>query len=287
MSGGAPPGARANGLPTTSWWAPLGECDPRATGHLLDELARASIPAYAQPSLGSRGSYLELHPPRRPMDSLYVDSSVHRAARELLAGQLDDGEPPVDAPRESDPGTVPTTDTRASLLPSDEDTDAIFAAIVAGFHGPDATPGTTLPRPPSSTPPPAPQSPSAPTTPVRPRRRASDRPPGLLDPGGLLHDSSIGEGRPPHKADPFEGDDEHFERPPAQPAPPMHPATRMSIAAIIAGIALLVAPAVSSFADVHVASAVGAILVAGGTLGLVLRMRDDPPDDGGDGGAVV
>jgi hypothetical protein len=279
MSRGAPPGARDNGLPATSWWAPLGECDPRVTGHLLEQLAAASIPAYAQPSTGSRGSYLELRPPRRPMDSLYVDNGAQGAARELLAGQLGDGEPAADAPREGDVAPAAPDAAPGSDVLAEDDTDALFAAIIAGFHGPDGGPnagqsaGTLAP------------SPDAPQFP--PRRRASDRPRGLLDPGGLLHDSSIGEGRPPRNADPFEDDDEHFERPPVDPAPPMHPVTKISVVAIIAGIALLLAPAVISLSNLGVSSTVGALLVAGGTAGLILRLRDDPPDGDGDGGAVV
>src|SRR6185437_10072909 len=129
-----------------------------------------------------------------------------------------------------------------------------------------------------------PADPDGPTRPTTapgetPRRRRSDREPGLLDPGGLLHDSGIGEGRPPRSADPFDGDDEHFERPPVPPAPPMQPITKISVIAIVAGILLLLAPAVISVSDVGVSSAVGALLVAGGTVGLVLRLRDEPPDD--------
>lgn len=276
MSRGAPPGARDNGLPATSWWAPLGECDPRVTGHLLEQLAAKSIPAYAQPSTGSRGSYLELRPPRRPMDSLYVDNGAQRTARELLAGQLGDGEPAADAPREGDvtPAAPGVDAGSGSDVIAEDDTDALFAAIIAGFHGPDGGPNASTVAPPSE-----PQQ-------FPPRRRASDRPRGLLDPGGLLHDSSIGEGRPPRNADPFEDDDEHFERPPVDPAPPMHPVTKISVVAIIAGIALLIAPAIISLSDLGVSSTIGALLVAGGTAGLILRLRDDPPDNG-DGGAVV
>jgi hypothetical protein len=269
MTRGAPPGARDNGLPATSWWAPLGECDPRVTGDLLTQLAAASIPAYAQPSAGSRGSYLELRPPRRPMDSLYVDNGSQHAARKLLAGQLGDGEPPAAAPREaSTESNSPSTDSGGDVQ-SDDDTDALFAAIIADFHGPNG-------------PPPPPEVPNPPRQPW-----TSTREPGLLDPGGLLHDSSIGEGRGRRATDPFEGDDEHFERPQVEPPPPMHPMTKVSVAAIVAGIALLLAPAIISFSDLGVSSTVGALLVAGGTIGLVLRLRDDPPDDGSDGGAVV
>jgi hypothetical protein len=326
MSRGAPPGARDNGLPTTSWWAPLGECDPRVTEHLLEQLAAAAIPAYAQPSTGSRGSYLELRPPRRPMDSVYVDNGALSAARELLAGQLGDGEPPADAPREAEPrsdgpaadGT--TAPDRAGDLPgadhaaenADDKIDELFAAIIARFHEPEGVqpgePGVDDPGQLGSgnatATKPSPTAGDRGNRDVRPRtrsdrsstgdeagapprRRRTDREPGLLDPGGLLHDSPIGEGRPPRGIDPFEGDDEHFERPPVEPGPPMHPVTKMSVIAIVAGILLLLAPAITTLSDLGVSSTIGALLVAGGTVGLVVRLRDDPPDDRGDGGAVV
>ncbi len=276
MTRGAPPGAQNNGLPAASWWVSLGECDPRVTGHLLRQLGQAGIPAYAQPSLGQRGSYLELRPPHRPMDSIHVDNGTQDAARTLLAGQLGDGEPPSDAPTEesrSSPGSVRDTGRPGStMLPgadSPEALDAQFAAIVAGFHAAGSSPAST----------------GEPPAPRRPWVASPE--PGLLDPGGLLHDTPLGSGSGHNRIDPFDGDNEHYVPPKPAPVPPMHPVTKGAVVAIVTGIVLLLAPAFLSVTDLGMSSVIGALLVGGGTLALVLRLRDDPPDHGDDGGAVV
>jgi hypothetical protein len=264
MNGIPPPGARDNGLHATNSWMRLGECDPRLTTELLADLASNGIPAYAQPFIGDVGSYLEVRAPHRPMDRLYVDRARHAAAAALVHGRLGDGEPPQVAPVETpsvETGPVTGFDVDSA------DTDALFAAIVADFHGPDG-------------PPPAP-----PADPAR-RPRQTQREPGLLDPGGLLYDSTIGEGTRPAGEDPFDGDDEHFERPPAEPAPPLHAVTRAALAALCAGIVLLVLPAFVSLSDTEVTNGLGAVLVAAGAVALLSRLRDQPPDDHDDGAVV-
>jgi len=254
VTGGAPPGARGNGVPVTSWWAALGTCDPRVTGDVLLDLASAGIAAYAQPDGGTRGSYLELRPPHRPMDHLYVEGNRLSEAAKLVGDHLGDR-----------PGSE----------------DAAFEAIVAGFHDAPAEPSWPASED-ATAPPGAPDQPPATyqrTIRLTPR---TPEPPGLLDPGGVLGDRLPG-------ADPFEGDDEHFERPKLDKPKPVATLTRLACVAIVAGVALILAPAVWGFSDATLADTLGVALVVAGVVRLLGRLKEEPPDDEDrfDDGAVV
>lgn len=262
MSAGAPAGGRGNGLSAAAGWVALGECDPRLADELLSDLAVAGVAAYAAPSVGAQGGYLERRPPRRPLDQLFVDGGRRQEARALISGRL------------GPPGPPSTPD------------DEAFAAIVAGFDGPGTAPAgwpgdEDLDGPAAS---PAPQK-------ERPRQARVVRPPreepGLLDPGGLLYDSVLGDGERQRGEDPFAGDDNHYEPPPAEPVPPVHPMTRAAVVAIAAGVLCLLAPVFGLFTDTGIADLVGAVLIAGGIATLVARMRDGPRPGDNDDGAVV
>jgi len=254
---GAPPGGRSNGLPVRTWWAPLGRIDPRTSIDVLTQLADADIAAYTRPDSGTTGSYLEVRPPTRPMDLLYVEGDRLSDARAIASGSVEDNQ------------------------------DATFAAIVAGFHDLPATAswpasedaveedseGSTdedhRPEPPAAS--------------YRRTIRSSDSTqPGLLDPGGLLGD----EIRQPGD-DPFPDDDEHFVPPTLGKAPPIRLLTRLAILAIAAGVALVVAPQFWGFDDTSVAAVLGAALIVGGVVRLLGGLRDEPDDDHPQDGAVV
>jgi hypothetical protein len=155
----------------------------------------------------------------------------------------------------------------------------MFAEIVAGLRAPDASaePGAE---------PGARRWPAAED--IDPRVRPGGET-GLLDPGGLLYDSSIGEGRREPGADPFDGDDNHYSPPEPEPGPPMHAVTKAGIFALLAGIFFLFAPVFGLFSDDTISDVLGAAFVIGGIAALVSRLRDDDPDGPGrsDDGAVV
>lgn len=87
------------------------------------------------------------------------------------------------------------------------------------------------------------------------------------------------------------GGDEHYEPPPAPPAPRLRPGTRAALACVALGVVLLVAPALTAAIDPTLSlETVAVLLVLGGVGTLVARMRDHgdrDPGDGPDDGAVV
>ncbi len=266
-----PPGSRGNGL-SAGGWTTVADCDPRVADELLALLADAAIAACAAPSPGERGGYLEVRLPRRPIDRLYVDAARRIDAEALVRRRLAE---PL--------GQLTGSASRSA-------NDEAFDAIVAGW----SSDGATTPWP-SAEDVPEPAPPEVPRVP-RLRRRTDPAPPpplppsqqpGLLDPGGLLYDSPIGEGTPDPDADPFEGDDNHFEPPPAPPTPPLRVATKGAWLAILFGVFCLLAPAFGWFDDAQAADVLGGLLVLGGVGSLVYHLHDDPRDDDPDDGAVV
>lgn len=115
---------RGNGLPATSW-AALADLDPRLADAMLDALREAGVAAYAAPSTGTRGAYLEVRLPDRPTDRLYVDTASAARAREVLTAELPRLRAALDEPGEPEPNGV------------DED---VWAALVASYESTDADP---------------------------------------------------------------------------------------------------------------------------------------------------
>ena len=256
-----PVGSRGNGL-AAGGWTQVADCDPRVADELLALLAEAAIAACAAPSPGERGGYLEVRLPRRPIDRLYVDATRRSDAEVLVRRRLAQPMGELTGPA------------------SKSANDIAFEAIVSGWTSSDEGDWPTVEDVPQSRasrlrrkpePPPAPNT----------------DPPGLLDPGGLLYDSPIGEGTRDLNADPFEGDENHFEPPPPPPTPPLRAATKYAWLAIAFGVFCLVAPALGWFDDTGLAEVLGALLVVGGVGSLVFHLRDDPDDDPPDDGAVV
>ena len=82
-------GRRGNGLPAEAFSA-LTEIDPRLAGTVLEALAEAGIAAWVRPFAGTRGGYLEMRVPARPLDCLFVDASRRGDALSVLAEQVPD-----------------------------------------------------------------------------------------------------------------------------------------------------------------------------------------------------
>jgi hypothetical protein len=77
--------ARDNGLPAASAYGPLADVDPPVADHVLALLEQAGIPAYAEPTAGTRGPYAEIRPHPRPMERVYVDRTKITAARAAVS----------------------------------------------------------------------------------------------------------------------------------------------------------------------------------------------------------
>jgi hypothetical protein len=76
--------ARDNGLPAASAYAALADVDPPVADHVLALLGQAGIPAYAEPTAGTRGPYAEIRPHQRPMERIYVDRTQMTPARAAI-----------------------------------------------------------------------------------------------------------------------------------------------------------------------------------------------------------
>lgn len=80
-------------------------------------------------------------------------------------------------------------------------------------------------------------------------------------------------------------DDEHYEPPEPPPLPRLRPATIVAIALLVAGVVLLVLPAVISL-DARIATPVALLSLACGIGLMLLRARKTPHDHGDDGAQV-
>lgn len=119
LPAGIPAGARGNGLPAAASWVLLRDVDSHLTSTVLEALREAGIPAYAVPSSGFLGGYLEVHLPNRPADRIWVDSATRSLAGAVVTGALP---PEADAP------------------PAPDDEEARWAELVASFDAPATTP---------------------------------------------------------------------------------------------------------------------------------------------------
>jgi hypothetical protein len=70
-------------------YVPLADLDPRLADAMLDLLREENIAAYASPSTGRLGGYLEVILPERPRDRLWVDREQRDRAAVLLAEHTD------------------------------------------------------------------------------------------------------------------------------------------------------------------------------------------------------
>jgi hypothetical protein len=250
--------ARGNGLAAGAW-AILGDVDPRVVPELLASLAEVGIAAFALPSPGIRGGYLDVRLPARPVDQMHVDAERKDEAQAMLlalAHPEDPLAPP--GPQQPDPAG-----------PSDEfGHDAAFAAIVARW---DDSPAVHAP---ADRPWPAAEDVVVPD-------RAEDASPPAPPVRGTAE-------RP--RIDPWRGStasvepvEEHFEPPEAPPIPRPALLTLVGLCSVLIGIALLVWTAASDTPGPD-PQLVGIALLVGGVALLLsrLRNRDDDTD-----GAVV
>jgi hypothetical protein len=238
---------RGNGLFAASY-APVADLDPRIADMLLELLADAGVAAYAEPSQGERGPYLDVHLPTTPSDRLYVDRAQQQRARLLLAEQL----PQLRGLLTAEPR--PARDP-ADVLPSTSPADDAWAQLVAGFH--------------------------------QPVRDPVPRWPVLEDVDEDSAASEAATDTTPPAPAPVDAE-EHFVPPPPPPLPRLDPVTRLGWAGLVGGPAVLLVTTVFGqlLPPVFVALAVVAFIA--GFVTLVVRMDNRPPDDrDSDSGAVL
>lgn len=137
---GPPRGSRDNGL-RCAGYAAIADLDPRIADRLLAELRDAGIAAYAAPTPGAVGGYMETRLPDRPIDRLWVDSASVDRARAMV-GDEQAKEPPAAVE------PVPAAGGPAGASGPDDgiDFDAAWAQMVASLRDPAAAsewPGDT------------------------------------------------------------------------------------------------------------------------------------------------
>ncbi|MEU4216357.1 DUF308 domain-containing protein [Actinoplanes sp. NPDC026623] len=281
-AGGARRGRRDNGLDAADY-AAAGDVDPRVGEHLLDVLAAGGIAAYLQPSADLNPILRATTFPARPTDRLYVDRLHLDTAREHL-DKLTGGVGPTPPALRSD--------TRTEAGGDQNDVDAEWAKIVAGFHtavDPTAPPwpaaeGVDPTRAPD---PPKPDAPEQPRQPggmlpsaadfsgVSLNRRRTDEP-SLLD--GL---DTFGTG-----TDDDIDDDERYTPPPPPPLPHISKYAVAGVLGVVLGFVLFLFPWLLPI-DRNYVTLIGFSAIVGGAVTLVWRLRSGDDDDDFDDGAVV
>jgi hypothetical protein len=280
-------------------YVPLADLDPRLADAMLDLLRDEGIAAYASPSTGRLGGYLEVILPERPRDRLWVDREQRDRAVGLLnahadpesIGQItDDDAPPVaqgdllDAPPDSRGESAPTTDESAtSRSPEQLDAapdggqDDAWASVLASFEMPAYEPPGSDTRTADH---------PVPRRIVRPAERGGTET-GRADDvtSAVVGGAAPLEAPSPVGWDPLELLDEHFVPPQPPPPPRLRTTTKWALAGILVGLVLLVWPHVSDSMP-EGASALGVFLMIGGFVALIANMRDDR-DSNDDDGAVV
>ena len=214
---------RSNGLPATRY-TPLVDLEPHFADALLEALRVEGVAAYATPAPGRRGPYLDIQLPDRPTDRVFVDSTEHSKARQVLRELPELAE----APSPGTPTAQPTAGPPRPLL-TDDESDAAWRAIVAGYAATSAEPV-----------PPWPVAEDAPTeTPTLEPAKAED-PEDPEDNGwdDLKPQTLEADAEPPD--DP----EDHFVPPPPPPLPRLAARTKLAWAGIAAGPAYWVSSGV-------------------------------------------
>ena len=244
---------RGNGLFAASY-APVAELDPRIADVLLEQLRDAGVAAYAEPSQGRRGPYLDVHLPSRPTDRLYVDRAQQERARLLLAEQLPELRNLLAA------GVADTPGPGVDGSPSTAD-DEVWQEIVASYDQPTTE---AVPRWPV----------------VEDVDRDAGDTQTTPEPAEAASRGADFGAR--------QDDDEHFVPPTPPPLPRLDPVTRLAWAALVGGPAVLLAATMFGWVLPRLVVAAALVAFIAGFVTLVVRMKDDPPEEWeSDGGAVL
>lgn len=272
---------RGNGLSASSW-APIADLDTLLVAPVLEELRQRGIAAYAEPSRGTQGAYLEVRWHDRPTDRLFVDAGATTDARTLLNATL----PSMRAELEST--LAPTSESAAR---SD---DEVWAELVASF---DETPSGLPPWPvaedldggsdddPSAD---GRHDVSSGEGPPDPTQSPRSRSPRLLRPAVREPEELRGaSGAPtvgPAPVDPID----HYVPPEPPPLPRLDMVTRLAWCGVVGGPLLVLLVALLRDVLPTSVAVLPVLAFVAGFVTLVARMRERPSDlDGPDDGAVV
>jgi hypothetical protein len=246
---------RGNGL-SADTYAPLIDVAPELADALLTALEEAGIAAYAMP-----GEEAADETPEAPLDRLYVDATREAAAEDILHGHLarlreqrvGSAEPESEEP-DATAGSPAATDQ--------QDEEAIWAQIVAGFDAEPAEGETPWPEQENV------DSEGQDESGRLPTARVIDYP-----------------GQNDELDDEAEADEDHFIPPPPPPLPATDPVTKGAWVALVGGPLYLLLTVILGWDVPGWAAFVAVAAFIGGFVALVLRMGDEPRDP--DDGAVV
>jgi hypothetical protein len=129
-------GSRDNGLRCAGYVA-VGDVDPRVADALLETLRRHDIAAYVTPTPGTRGGYLEVQLPSRPIDRLFADSTRAQQASELVADALlpdEEVDPPVAEPEAAETGGAEAGVAEARPAEPEIDFEASWRQLVGSLQ---------------------------------------------------------------------------------------------------------------------------------------------------------
>jgi hypothetical protein len=256
---------RDNGLPGGDWQQ-LADLAPPIADHLLDELRSEGIAAYAAPSTGTTGPYLNAESHPRPLDRVFVGEAQIARAREVAARllpELDSGwtedEPPAPAAVEDD----------------------VWAGIVASFAAPPADQLARWSGPGE----PADTSPGADVDTENESPTAGGPSTGTAT-GFEDIQAELADARPAPAAGAADDPHDHYVPPPPPPLPSLDNVSRAAWSGLIGGPLFLVLATLLGWGPGGFVGLLAVLAFVGGFVTLVTRMRDDPPN-GPDDGAVV
>jgi hypothetical protein len=258
------PTGRGNGL-AASTWTPVADLDPQIADAMLAALRDEGVAAYAAPSSGTRGAYLEVRLPDRPTDRLFVDASATDAATRVLHEQL--------------PGLRAALDEHAAAVPSPAqpvDDDA-WSSIVASFELASADP---VPRWPVS-------EDVDDDGDETGRRSGRLLRPALRGPGTFDELRDVGAPDAPYDARAAEDPADHYVPPDPPPLPEGDAISRFAWIGVIGGPVFLIVAALLRWELAGWTGALPLVAFMAGFVTLVARMRDRPDDSDPDDGAVV
>ncbi|MGQ0632653.1 MAG: hypothetical protein ACT4P1_16680 [Sporichthyaceae bacterium] len=244
-----PPPGRSNGL-SAARYTPLVDLEPHFADALLEALAADGVAAYASPSPGVRGPYMDIVLPNRPTDRVWVDTEAEPGAKALLAA------------RRAEFSTEAETEIETA-----------WRAIVAGYDkaGPDPVPSWPVTE-------------DAPPDPPAPPRRSIILPLGSDrqdDPGDDENWGAAGIDPPAAAVEP----EEHYVPPPPPPLPRVDARTKLAWAGVGGGPTYLMVSAWTGWSLFYGSSAFAVAAFIGGFGTLVYGMKDDR-GPGGDGAVV-
>ena len=303
---------RSNGLPATRY-TPLVDLEPQLADALLEALRDEGVAAYAAPSPGVQGPYMDVQLPDGPTDRVWVDAGARARAREILSAHLPEFQDALGEEHGTTlahgPGAIPSAPPARPLgetrPAAGAEEDAAWAAIVAGW---DQTSSDPVPRWPAcedvdDDQPPSPgldlftkperdrpevgPTPPPPGTGTNPGRRFNPRPARTGEDGPGVGPPTVVPFAQEPDSEPDDPED-HYVPPPPPPLPRLDPLTKLAWICVLGGPLFLLLTKVFGWVPVEGSGVLALFAFIGGFVGLVYRMKDDREDDSdSDDGAVV